>query len=96
MKVIERNFKKNPHTANFLMTFHSGGGKNLGGGVLPSDIDPLDLVPAQAPAYKPSPAQGDLIAKLILEITELNIETGTCVYTRNAENRRLRQERANG
>lgn len=27
MKTNERNYRKNPHTANFLMTFHTAGGK---------------------------------------------------------------------
>lgn len=71
---------KIPHTASFLQAFHTGGGN------LPADIDDnaaeyalaasdlLDLVPTEAPAFRPSPAQTALISKLILEINALNTE----------------------
>jgi hypothetical protein len=84
---IERNYRTNPHTANFLMTFHSAA---YG---LPTETTPdqddaradrgdlLDLVPADAVADLRSPAQRDLIEKLIHEVTELDAETGAQART---------------
>ena len=82
MTTIERNYKKNPHTARWLMTFHAAG--------LPADRDDnqaeydlaqaedlLDLVPENAPAVdRRSPAQADLMGRLIAQITELDATLG--------------------
>jgi hypothetical protein len=65
---IERNFRKNPHTANFLMSFHTGGQG------LPADL--LETVPVEAPAFRPSAAQTTLMDKLVAEITGYDAETG--------------------
>jgi hypothetical protein len=78
MKTIERNYRRNPHTANFLMTFHEAA-KGL-----PADLDDdlLNSIPETEPetapaAYTPSPAQVDLICKLILEVHALDAELGS-------------------
>ena len=82
MRTIERNYRKNPHTANFLMTFHTGGGN------LPAEIDDnaaeyalaaedlLNMVPVEHVADLRSEPQRKLIEKLIAEIAELDAETG--------------------
>lgn len=73
----ERNFKKNPHTARWLQTFHAAA---YG---LASDVkaetageDLLNLVPTAAPAYRPSPAQVKFISDLILQINAMDTELG--------------------
>jgi hypothetical protein len=76
MKVIERNYRKNPHTATALMRFHAAA-KGL-----PADVarpeDLLDLVPeGAAPSYTPSAAQVALISKLVLEIHAMDAELGS-------------------
>lgn len=87
MRTIERNYRKNPHTANFLMTFHTAGGTNLGGAVAVADEnraeveltrqdDLLDLVPVEHIADHRSPAQAALMEKLVREIEELDPELG--------------------
>lgn len=78
MKTIERNYRKNPHTANFLMTFHTAG-KNL-----PADLaddtaaqnDLLDLVPTEHVADHRSPRQAELMARLVEQITNLDYVAG--------------------
>lgn len=77
MRTIERNYRKNPHTARFLMAFHAGTDG------LPSDIegdggatDLLDLVPDAAPAYAPSPKQVAFIDDMIREIEAIFPEAG--------------------
>lgn len=72
---IERNYRKNPHTAKWLMAFHTGGQG------LPADIetdadDLLNEVPVEAPAYQPTPGQKNFMVDLIRQITELDAETG--------------------
>jgi hypothetical protein len=78
MRTIEQNFKKHPHTARFLLAFHSAGGTNLGGGVLASDVEPetdlLDLVDAEAAVDVRTPGQRDLMARLVAQIAELDAE----------------------
>lgn len=99
-KTIERNYRKNPHTANFLMTFHAAAAG------LPSDLDGendyltpgerdlaraedlLDLVPAEAPAYLPTKRQQDFISDLIREITELNKGAGALAFDYTAQRTR--------
>lgn len=89
-QTIERNYRKNPHTARFLQTFHSGIGTNgrnyreemaMDDNQAEIDLaaaeDLLDLVPAAAPSYTPSAAQMALMAKLILEIHALDAELGS-------------------
>lgn len=72
MRTIERNYRKNPHTANFLMTFHTAAA-----GVA-SEIEPdlLNDVPVEAPAYQPTERQRQFMDDLTREIKELDIETG--------------------
>src|SRR5688572_29753957 len=70
MRTIERNYRKNPHTASFLQTFHSGissTGRNYRAEMAADDADALaleaaqddllNLVPETAPAFTQSPAQ---------------------------------------
>jgi len=40
---IERNFKKNPHTARFLMAFHTAGGTRTGGAVAVADENQAEI-----------------------------------------------------
>lgn len=88
MKTIERNYTKNPHTANFLMTFHTGGQG------FPADLpdvaddaaalaseaaqddDLLALIPADHVADHRSPRQADLMGSLIEQITNLDYVAG--------------------
>lgn len=88
-QAIERNYRKNPHTATFLQTFHSAIGstgrnyrEELGVDENQAEIDLaagddlLNLVPTEAPAYAPSAPQVALIAKLVAEISVLDAELG--------------------
>lgn len=85
MRTIEQNFKKNPHTARFLMAFHTAGGTNLGGGAVADDTqalaaeaaqdDLLDLV-RDEPADLRSPRQAELMESLVKQIGELNLDLG--------------------
>lgn len=70
---IARNYKKNPHTARWLQTFHAAA-YGLSSDVEATDL--LDLVPTTAPAYRPSPAQVKLISDLVLQVNALNPELG--------------------
>jgi uncharacterized protein DUF6011 len=90
-QAIERNFKKNPHTARFLQTFHSGIGSNgrnyreeMSVTTTTDTDDLLNLVPAAAPSYTPSAAQIGLISKLILEIHAMDAELGSQAGTYTA------------
>ena len=75
MRTIERNFKKHPHTARFLRTFHDANGANYGRADETEDL--LDEVPVEAPKTdRRSPAQAALMNKLIGEITELDAGLG--------------------
>jgi hypothetical protein len=84
-QAIERNYTKNPHTARFLQTFHSAIGSNghnyrddaaALAAEANQDADLLDLVPVDAVADLRSPAQRDLMGRLIREITDRDSETG--------------------
>jgi hypothetical protein len=87
MRTIERNYRKNPHTARFLQTFHSGIGTNgrdyraemaQAEQDLATDAhDLLDEVPVEAPiSDHRSPAQADLMQRLQVQLSELDAETG--------------------
>lgn len=114
MKTIERNFKKNPHTARFLMAFHSANGANNTaqahavaeeepetittysfGTVKEADDtealaleaaedDLLDLVEDKDVVDARSPRQAELMTSLVIQISELDAETGikAADYTR--------------
>lgn len=85
-QTITRNYRKNPHTARFLQTFHTAVGSNgtdyreeLGVDENQAEIDLaaqeadlLDLVPAEHVADHRSPAQRDLMERLITQISELD------------------------
>ncbi len=71
MRTIERNYRKNPHTANFLMTFHTAA-YGLPSDVVAEEIDLLNEVPVEAPAYEPTPRQKQFITDLIREVKALN------------------------
>lgn len=90
MRTIERNFRKNPHTARFLQTFHSGissTGRNYRDDAAAlaaeanQDKDLLDLVPADAVADLRSPAQAQLMERLVREITDRDSATGAQART---------------
>jgi hypothetical protein len=90
-QTIERNYRKNPHTARFLQTFHSGIGTNgrnyreeMNVAATTDTDDLLNLVPTQAPSYTPSAPQVALIAKLILEVHALDAELGSQAGTYTA------------
>lgn len=81
----ERNYTRNPHTARFLQVFHSGigtNGVNYREGIVTEaealtleasqDVDLLDLVPTEHVADLRSPAQADLMERLIAQIRELD------------------------
>lgn len=85
MRTIERNYRKNPHTANFLMTFHTGG-QGLPADAIRDDSaalaaeaaqddDLLALVP-DAPADLRTPGQVGFMDDLIGRITRLDGELG--------------------
>ncbi len=82
MKTIERNYRRNPHTARFLMAFHSANGANNTSEAraleleAAQDDDLLDLVPADAVADLRTTPQAELMERLIAQITELNSEDG--------------------
>jgi hypothetical protein len=89
-QTIERNYRKNPHTARFLQTFHTAiDSKGVDhraeladdaaalAAEAAQDDDLLNLVPVTAPAYTPSAPQVTLMAKLILEIHALDAELGS-------------------
>lgn len=85
MRTIERNYRKNPHTSNWLMTFHTAGGTNLGGAVAevaPAD-DLLNLVPEDTIVDHRSAAQTSFMRSLIEQISELDADAGSKaqVYT---------------
>jgi hypothetical protein len=77
-QTIERNFKKNPHTARFLATFHSAA---YG---LPSDVvaetpvgeDLLDLVTSTEIVDLRTAPQAKLMADLVERLLELDAEVG--------------------
>lgn len=76
---IERNYRKNPHTARFLMMFHDAGGANNQGGGAVAEVadDLLDLVPEDKIVDTRSPAQVSFMASLIEQITRLDITRGS-------------------
>lgn len=93
MQTIERNYRKHPHTARFLQTFHRAAQG------LPADVtgdndystpaerelaaaeDLLDLVPSDHVADLRTPGQTTLMTKLINEIAELSPETSAQAAT---------------
>jgi hypothetical protein len=85
----ERNYTRNPHTARFLQTFHSGigtNGRNYRAEMADDaaalaleaaeDNDLLDLVDEAKVEDLRSAAQADLMDKLIGQIAELDAELG--------------------
>lgn len=72
----ERNFKKNPHTARWLRTFHDANGADYNRTDGPA-ADLLDEVPVKAPSYLPSTAQRALINKLTDELEGLDRQLAT-------------------
>lgn len=89
MRTIERNYRKNPHTATFLQTFHSGissTGRNYRAEMADDtaalaseagqDADLLDLIPADAVADLRTPGQVHFMEGLIGRLTTLDPATG--------------------
>lgn len=94
MKTIERNYTRNPHTARFLQTFHSGIGSNghnyreemamddnQAEIELAAQDDLLDLVPTDVINDNRSAAQVRYMDSLISEITGLDAELGGAART---------------
>jgi hypothetical protein len=81
-QTIERNYRKNPHTARFLQTFHSAISSNgTDHRTAVQDNDLLNEIPAEHVADLRSDAQTALMERLIAEITGRNAETGTQART---------------
>lgn len=91
MRTIERNYRKNPHTATFLKTFHSAIGSNgrnyreemnvdddAAALALEAaeDDDLLNLVPTDAVTDARTPGQVRFMDDLVRRITELDPATG--------------------
>lgn len=89
MRTIERNYRKNPHTASFLQTFHTGtssNGRNYRAEMIQDDADALaleagqddllNLVPETTPVFTPSPAQVKFISDLVLAVNALDKTLG--------------------
>lgn len=88
MRTIERNYRKNPHTARFLMAFHAAAYGHAtevddnaaeyalaqGDGAPAADL--LDLVPAETPAFSPSAKQTAWIDDMIREIEAGDADAG--------------------
>lgn len=77
----ERNYTRNPHTARFLQTFHSGigsTGRDYRAEMAETEAeDLLNEVPVEAPKGDArSPRQAELMDSLIAQITELDEELG--------------------
>ena len=74
----ERNYRKHPHTARFLMAFHTAGGTRP----VAEEIDLLNEVPVEAPKGDArSPRQAELMDSLIAQITDLDAELGAAART---------------
>jgi len=93
-QAIERNYRKNPHTARFLQTFHSGIGSN--GMNYRSEIDDnraevelaasegadlLNLVPVDEVRDLRTPGQVRFMDSLVSQISALDSEAGTRAKT---------------
>jgi len=79
-KTIERNYRKHPHTARFLMAFHTAGGTRPVAEAESTDL--LDEIPVEAPvADHRSPRQAELMDSLIAQITDLDAELGAAART---------------
>jgi hypothetical protein len=76
MRAIERNYKKHPHTASFLMAFHTAGGTRPVAVAEETEIDLLNEIPVDANLDRRSPRQAELMTSLIAQITELDAELG--------------------
>lgn len=81
MRTIERNYRKHPHTAAFLQTFHTAGSAmddnaaeyELAASEASEDL--LNLVPERAADLR-TPGQASFMADLIERITRLDPATG--------------------
>jgi len=77
MREIERNYRKNPHTASWLMAFHTAGGtRPVAVADEAQEIDLLNEIPVDANLDRRSPRQAELMASLVAQITELDAELG--------------------
>lgn len=80
MRAIERNYRKNPHTASFLQTFHTGissTGRNYREEMnVTPETDLLNLVPETTPVFTQSPAQVKFISDLVLTVNALDETLG--------------------
>lgn len=90
MRTVERNYRKNPHTARFLLAFHTGGtglpadrvDDNAAEYRLAAQDDLLDTVPVEVPPRdERTPAQRDFMETLIRAITELDPADGAKART---------------
>jgi hypothetical protein len=97
MKTIERNYRKNPHTANFLMTFHNGGQG------LPADVDDnaaeIELAAQETrqipvgQGFTPSDRQASYILDLVQKVSALDSDLGeqAASYTNRMHGRWTRE-----
>jgi cell pole-organizing protein PopZ len=88
MSTQERNYRKNPHTARWLMAFHAAAAglpADLDGENdymtpaergLAEEIDLLNEIPVDANLDRRSPRQAELMTSLVAQITELDAELG--------------------
>lgn len=89
--IAERNYRKHPHTARFLMAFHTAGGTNLGGGAVAERQDDNAAEYALAASEADdllnqvadldvvdlrTPRQAELMESLHTQLMELDAETG--------------------
>jgi hypothetical protein len=94
MRTIERNYTKNPHTARFLQTFHSGigsNGVNYREGIVSEtealeleanqDADLLDLVEDKDVVDLRTPGQARFMDDLIGRLARLDPATGEAART---------------
>ena len=72
-KTRERNYRTNPHTARFLLRFHSAAQGHPA--ELAETEDLLDSVPVEHVADHRSPRQAELMGELIAQIRELDSES---------------------
>lgn len=84
-KTRERNYRTNPHTARFLLRFHSAAqghpaeltDDNAAERELAETEDLLDSIPVEHVADHRSPRQVQIMESLVREITERDVEAGS-------------------
>jgi uncharacterized protein DUF6011 len=74
-RIAERNYTKKPHTARWLMTFHTAGGtaRNVQEDTVTDPFANVQAAPA-APVDRRTPGQVTLMAKLVEDMRKLDAE----------------------